>query len=84
MYSNDNSDTVINDDDIKFQKEEIKINADNNKMFIEEEQKDAKEEEKNEKSSATEIDLSGEKMKNLSLMSNFGIYDKLVHGMFIQ
>ena len=85
VYSNDNSDTVINDDDIKMNKEEIKGNEDNNnnQMIVEEEQKDIKEEEKNEKSSETELDLSAEKNQKIKLYEQFWNIEKVMINPFM-
>ena len=83
VYSNDNSDTVINDDNEKMEKEEIKLKEENNNMVIEEEQKDNKEEEKNEKSSETEIDLNGEKNEKIKLYEQFWNIEKIMINPFM-
>ena len=83
VYSNDNSDTVINDDNEKMEKEEIKLKEKNNNMVIEEEQKDNKEEEKNEKSSETEIDLNGEKNEKIKLYEQFWNIEKIMINPFM-
>ena len=83
VYSNDNSDTVINDDNEKMEKEEIKLKEENNNMVIEEEQKDNKEEEKNEKSSETEIDLNGEKNEKIKLYDQFWNIEKIMINPFM-
>ena len=83
VYSNDNSDTVINDDNVKMEKEEIKLKEENNNMVIEEEQKDNKEEEKNEKSSETEIDLNGEKNEKIKLYEQFWNIEKIMINPFM-
>ena len=83
VYSNDNSDTVINDDEIKIQKEELndKEKEENNKMQIEEEKKEIKEEEKN---SESVTDLCAEKNnEKYKLYEQFWNIEKILINPFI-
>ena len=77
VYSNDNSDTVINDEDIKMQKEVLKENEENeeNKMEIEEKNEKNKDEEKN---SESETDLFMEKNEKKKLYEQFWVIEKIL------
>ena len=74
VYSNDNSDTVINDEDIKMQKEVLKENEEN-KMEIEEKNEKNKDEEKN---SESETDLFMEKNEKKKLYEQFWVIEKIL------
>ena len=83
VYSNDNSDTVINNDDIKMQKEvlEEKENDDEkNKMKIEEEKNEKKEEDKNSESMT---DACGEKNEKIKLYEQFWVIEKILINPFM-
>ena len=84
VYSNDNSDTVINDDDIKMQKDLLKEkekDVEENKMQIEEEKKDKNKEE--EKNSETETDFCAEKNEKIKLYEQFWFIEKILIDPFI-
>ena len=84
VYSNDNSDTVINDDDIKMQKDLLKEKekeVGENKMQIEEEKKDKNKEE--EKNSETETDFCAEKNEKIKLYEQFWFIEKILIDPFI-
>ena len=84
VYSNDNSDTVINDDDIKMQKDLLKEKekeVEENKMQIEEEKKDKNKEE--EKNSETETDFCAEKNEKIKLYEQFWLIEKILIDPFI-
>jgi len=84
VYSNDNSDTVINDDDIKMQKDVLKEKekeVEENKMQIEEEKKDKNKEE--EKNSETETDFCAEKNEKIKLYEQFWFIEKILIDPFI-
>jgi hypothetical protein len=82
IYSNDNSDTVINDEDIKMQKEVLKENEENeeNKMEIEEKNEKNKDEEKN---SESETDLFMEKNEKKKLYEQFWVIEKILINPFM-
>jgi len=82
VYSNDNSDTVINDEDIKMQKEVLKENEENeeNKMEIEEKNEKNKDEEKN---SESETDLFMEKNEKKKLYEQFWVIEKILINPFM-
>ena len=82
VYSNDNSDTVINDEDIKMQKEVLKENEENeeNKMEIEEKNEKNKAEEKN---SESETDLFMEKNEKKKLYEQFWVIEKILINPFM-
>lgn len=82
VYSNDNSDTVINDEDIKMQKEVLKENEKNeeNKMEIEEKNEKNKDEEKN---SESETDLFMEKNEKKKLYEQFWVIEKILINPFM-
>ena len=82
VYSNDNSDTVINDEDIKMQKEVLKENEENeeNKMEIEEKNKKNKDDEKN---SESETDLFMEKNEKKKLYEQFWVIEKILINSFM-
>ena len=79
VYSNDNSDTVINDEDIKMQKEVLKENEEN-KMEIEEKNEKNKDEEKN---SERETDLFKEKKEKKKLYEQFWVIEKILINPFM-
>ena len=84
VYSNDNSDTVINVDDIKMQKDLLKEKekeVEENKMQIEEEKKDKNKEE--EKNSETETDFCAEKNEKIKLYEQFWFIEKILIDPFI-
>ena len=83
VYSNDNSDTVINDDDIKMQKELLneKENTEGNKMQIEEEKKEKNKE--GEKSSESETDFYAEKNEKIKFYEQFWLIEKILINPFI-
>ena len=83
VYSNDNSDTVINDDDIKMQKDLLKEKKiEENKMQIEEEEKKDKNKEE-EKNSETETDFCAEKNEKIKLYEQFWFIEKILIDPFI-
>ena len=79
VYSNDNSDTVINDEDIKMQKEVLKENEEN-KMEIEEKNGKNKDDEKN---SESETDLFMEKNEKKKLYEQFWVIEKILINPFM-
>ena len=79
VYSNDNSDTVINDENIKMQKEVLKENEEN-KMEIEEKNEKNKDEEKN---SESETDLFMEKNEKKKLYEQFWVIEKILINPFM-
>ena len=79
VYSNDNSDTVINDEDIKMQKEVLKENEEN-KIEIEEKNEKNKDEEKN---SESETDLFMEKNEKKKLYEQFWVIEKILINPFM-
>ena len=85
VYSNDNSDTIINNDDIKLQKEILKEEENKekqgNKMQIEEEKKEKNKEE--EKNSDTETDFCAEKNEKIKLYEQFWFIEKILIESFI-
>ena len=85
VYSNDNSDTIINNDDIKLQKEILKEEENKekqgNKMQIEEEKKEKNKEE--EKNSDTETDFCAEKNEKIKLYEQFWFIEKILIDPFI-
>ena len=85
VYSNDNSDTIINNDDIKLQKEILKEEENKekqgNKMQIEEEKKEKNKEE--EKNSDTETDFCAEKNEKIKLYEQFRFIEKILIEPFI-
>ena len=80
-YSNDNSDTVINDeDDIKMQNEKNKEKEkadDVNKMEIEEEKKDIDKKDVDKKNTDNKMDL-GEKNEKIKLYEQFWVMEKIL------
>ncbi len=85
VYSNDNSDTIINNDDIKLQKEILKEEENKekqgNKMQTEEEKKEKNKEE--EKNSDTETDFCAEKNEKIKLYEQFWFIEKILIDPFI-
>jgi hypothetical protein len=79
VYTNDNSDTVINDEDIKMQKEVLKENEEN-KMEIEEKNGKNKDDEKN---SESETDLFMEKNEKKKLYEQFWVIEKILINPFM-
>ena len=82
VYSNDNSDTVINNDDVEMQKEvlEEKENEEKNKMNVEEEKNEKKEEDKNSESMT---DVCGEKNEKIKLYEQFWVIEKILINPFM-
>ena len=83
VYSNDNSDTVINDDEIKEQKDllnEKEKEKEDNKMQMEEEKKEKKE---GEKSSESETDFCAEKNEKIKFYEQFWLTEKILINPFI-
>ena len=81
VYSNDNSDTVINDDEIKEQKDLLnEKEKEDNKMQIEEEKKEKKE---GEKSSESETDFCAEKNEKIKFYEQFWLTEKILINPFI-
>lgn len=81
VYSNDNSDTVINDDEIKEQKDLLnEKEKEDNKMQIEEEKKEKKE---GEKSSESETDFCAEKNEKIKFYEQFWLIEKILINPFI-
>ena len=81
VYSNDNSDTVVNDEDVKMQTEKEKEKekaAVNNKMIIEEEKKGT---DKDNKSNMTE--LCAEKNEKIKLYEQFWVIEKILINPFM-
>ena len=85
VYSNDNSDTIINNDDIKLQKEILKEEENKekqgNKMQIEEEKKEKNK--KKKKNSDTETDFCAEKNEKIKLYEQFWFIEKILIDPFI-
>ena len=84
VYSNDNSDTVINDDEIKEQKDllnEKEKEKEDNKMQIEEEKKEKNKE--GEKSSESETDFCAEKNEKIKFYEQFWLIEKILINPFI-
>ena len=79
-YSNDNSDTIINDEDAKMNPEKEKEKADeNNKMIIEEEKKET--DKKNINNNMPE--LCAEKNENIKLYEQFWVIEKILISPFM-
>ena len=75
IYSNDNSDTIINDEDAKMNPEKEKEKADeNNKMIIEEEKKET--DKKNINNNMPE--LCAEKNEKIKLYEQFWVIEKIL------
>ena len=85
-YSNDNSDTVINDeDDVKMQNEKNKEKEkadDVNKMEIEEEKKDIDKKDVDKKNTDNKMDL-GEKNEKIRLYEQFWVIEKILISPFM-
>ena len=85
-YSNDNSDTVINDeDDVKMQNEKNKEKEkadDVNKMEIEEEKKDIDKKDVDKKNTDNKMDL-GEKNEKIKLYEQFWVIEKMLISPFM-
>ena len=85
-YSNDNSDTVINDeDDVKMQNEKNKEKEkadDVNKMEIEEEKKDIDKKDVDKKNTDNKMDL-GEKNEKIKLYEQFWVIEKILISPFM-
>ena len=82
VYSNDNSDTVINDDEIKEQKDLLnEKEKEDNKMQIEEEKKEKNKE--GEKSSESETDFCAEKNEKIKFYEQFWLIEKILINPFI-
>ena len=77
IYSNDNSDTVVNDEDNKVQNEKEKAD-DNNKMIIEEEKKET-----DKKNNNTVPDLYTEKNEKIKLYEQFWVIEKILINPFM-
>ena len=76
IYSNDNSDTIINDEDAKMNPEKEKEKADeNNKMIIEEEKKET-DKKKNINNNMPE--LCAEKNEKIKLYEQFWVIEKIL------
>ena len=79
-YSNDNSDTIINDEDAKMNPEKQKEKADeNNKMIIEEEKKET--DKKNINNNMPE--LCAEKNEKIKLYEQFWVIEKILINPFM-
>lgn len=79
-YSNDNSDTIINDEDAKMNPEKEKEKADeNNKMIIEEEKKET--DKKNINNNMPE--LCAEKNEKIKLYEQFWVIEKILISPFM-
>ena len=79
-YSNDNSDTIINDEDAKMQPQKEKEKADeNNKMIIEEEKKET--DKKNINNNMPE--LCAEKNEKIKLYEQFWVIEKILISPFM-
>ena len=79
-YSNDNSDTIINDEDAKMNPEKEKEKADeNNKMIIEEEKKET--DKKNINNNMPE--LCAEKNEKIKLYEHFWVIEKILISPFM-
>ena len=80
VYSNDNSDTVVNDEDAKMNPEKEKEKADeNNKMIIEEEKKET--DKKNINNNMPE--LCAEKNEKIKLYEQFWVIEKILISPFM-
>ena len=80
IYSNDNSDTIINDEDAKMNPEKEKEKADeNNKMIIEEEKKET--DKKNINNNMPE--LCAEKNEKIKLYEQFWVIEKILISPFM-
>ena len=80
IYSNDNSDTIINDEDAKMQPQKEKEKADeNNKMIIEEEKKET--DKKNINNNMPE--LCAEKNEKIKLYEQFWVIEKILISPFM-
>ena len=80
IYSNDNSDTIINDEDAKMNPEKEKEKADeNNKMIIEEEKKET--DKKNINNNMPE--LCEEKNEKIKLYEQFWVIEKILISPFM-
>ena len=77
IYSNDNSDTVVNDEDNKVQNEKEKAD-DNNKMIIEEEKKGT-----DKKNNNSIPDLYTEKNEKIKLYEQFWVIEKILINPFM-
>ena len=77
VYSNDNSDTVVNDEDNKVQNEKEKAD-DNNKMIIEEEKKET-----DKKNNNSIPDLYTEKNEKIKLYEQFWVIEKILINPFM-
>ena len=77
IYSNDNSDTVVNDEDNKVQNEKEKAD-DNNKMIIEEEKKET-----DKKNNNSIPDLYTEKNEKIKLYEQFWVIEKILINPFM-
>ena len=77
VYSNDNSDTIVNDEDNKVQNEKEKAD-DNNKMIIEEEKKET-----NKKNNNSIPDLYTEKNEKIKLYEQFWVIEKILINPFM-
>ena len=79
-YSNDNSDTIINDEDAKMQPQKEKEKADeNNKMIIEEEKKET--DKKNINNNMPE--LCAEKNEKIKIYEQFWVIEKILISPFM-
>ena len=80
IYSNDNSDTIINDEDAKMQPQKEKEKADeNNKMIIEEEKKET--DKKNINNNMPE--LCAEKNEKIKIYEQFWVIEKILISPFM-
>ena len=80
IYSNDNSDTIINDEDAKMNPEKEKEKADeNNKMIIEEEKKET--DKKNINNNMPE--LCAEKNEKIKIYEQFWVIEKILISPFM-
>ena len=77
VYSNDNSDTVVNDEENKVQSEKEKAD-DNNKMIIEEEKKET-----DKKNNNSIPDLYTEKNEKIKLYEQFWVIEKILINPFM-
>ena len=81
IYSNDNSDTIINDEDAKMNPEKEKEKADeNNKMIIEEEKKET-DKKKNINNNMPE--LCAEKNEKIKIYEQFWVIEKILISPFM-
>ena len=79
IYSNDNSDTVINDEDAKMQTEKEKEKGDeNNKMVIEEEKKET-----DKKNNSNIPEVCAEKNEKIKLYEQFWVVEKILINPFM-